>query len=154
MTCECGGMGRVVDSIPEGPWVDKGGYQIRNAGGYSSRLCSCRKNLERRQGEATWWTTETTWTETVDLPTMPGEVEIAVSTEVPISEDNYPLIRDAANVYWPSLVEVAGHSLIAEDVRRLAYSLLSAAQIAEDTDREAMARSVTPDPVGSGRRRV
>ena len=140
-TCACNGTGKIVDSIPEGPWVDKGSYQTRVGGGYSSRLCECRKNLERRVGNARWWTSETTWGETIDVPTLPGELSVSITTEVPISDDNYPLIRDEENFYWPSLIQVNDRSMIADDARAIAALLIRAAEEAERIDGEALART-------------
>jgi hypothetical protein len=102
---------------------------------YGSNLCRCRADLERRPGRARWWSSETTFSETVELATLPGEVELSASTEIPISEDNYPLIRDGENFYWPTLIQIGDLGTVtASDARLFAEALVRAAESAEASD--------------------
>lgn len=148
VTCKCDGSGKIVDRVDHSdePWRDIGhGLQIGGGMSITSRLCECRKSLPRREGEARWWTSEKVWTETVDLPSALREVALDVVCEVPISDDNYPLIRNAENIYYPAMVEVNGVSFITDDIRRLAIALVSCADRADALDAEATcAPSPTP----------
>ena len=136
---ECDGSGKIrytehqefePGQVPFGE-----GTYIGSQTTYGSRLCRCRQELERRPGRASWWTSETTFSETVELCTLPGEFHLSVSTEIPISEDNYPLIRDGENFYWPSLIQIGDAGTItADDARLLAAALIRAAESAEASD--------------------
>jgi hypothetical protein len=59
---------------------------------------------------------------------------VSVSTEVPVDADNYLLVRNADNYYWPSMVEVAGRSMVSADARELAAALIQAADKADELD--------------------
>ena len=136
-SCECDGSGKIVDRIDHSdePWRDFGhGLQIGGGFSITSRLCTCRKSLPPRDGEARWWTTETVWAEEVEMPSGSRTVPIAVSCEVCISEDNYIVHRVGDNVYYPAMIELAGTSFITEDIRRLAAALISCADRADALD--------------------
>jgi len=134
----CDGSGKIVDRVDHSdePWRDIGhGLQIGGGMSITSRLCDCRKNLERRHGEARWWTSETVWTEEVALSLKPDTpVTMTVTCEVPISEDNYPLIREGYNVYYPAMIEVNGTTLLVDDARALAAALTACADKCDELD--------------------
>jgi hypothetical protein len=137
--CECDGSGKIVDRIDHSnePYRDIGnGLQIGGGMSITSRLCGCRKDLEPRDGEARWWSSETVWTETVEMPSGLKTLEISVVSEVPISNENY-VVKRRGNRYYPTMVEIAGAgSFITEDVRRLAAALISCADRADAIDAE------------------
>ena len=60
---------------------------------------------------------------------------LSARTEIPISADNYPLIRDGANFYWPTLISIGDLGTIAaSDARLFAAALLRAAATADELD--------------------
>lgn len=137
----CDGSGKIVDHVDHAdePWRDIGhGLQIGGGFSITSRLCECRKNLPRREGEATWWTTEDVWTRDLEMSSGPRNVTIDVSCEVPISEDNYPLIRNEPNAYWPAMVALNGVLFITDDIRAFAALLIEAADVADEIDAPIM----------------
>jgi hypothetical protein len=142
---ECDGSGKIVDRIPESQeWHDFGnGLQIRNGGGYSSRLCSCRRKLPKRDGRATWWgTSEQVFDDTVEFALFDEWATLSVGVETCISEDNYLVHRTAENAYYPPVahLEVSDAALswlLPDDLRKLAAMLLAAADKCDEIEAAA-----------------
>src|SRR5690606_35050536 len=90
-----------------------------------------------RDGTAAWWTTESVYSATVDLPIGDTSVEIAVRAEVPMSAENYRVHR-RGNRYWPTTVRVelddADLDLLPQTARELAQRLVDAADAADAID--------------------
>jgi len=142
---ECDGSGRIVDRIPESEERHdlEPGLQIRVIGGYSSRLCSCRKDLPKRDGHAKWWgASEQVFEDTVEFALFNEYATLSVGVETCISEDNYLVHRTAENAYYPPIahLEVSETDLtwlMEDDLRRLAAMLLAAADRCAEIDRQA-----------------
>lgn len=123
--CECGGTGKVC-------------YIETHANGrtYMTRLCACRENVPPREGKAQWWTQETVFSASVDT-VIDGLIEIVVKPEVPISAENYRVVR-RGNRYYPTTidVEVFGRSfwMHTNTARELAQRLIQAADAADAID--------------------
>lgn len=140
--CECDGSGRIVDTIPESDhWTSIGnGVSIRNAGGFSSRLCDCRTSLPKRDGHATWWgASETVFEDTVEFALFDEHASISVGVETCISEDNYLVHRTAENAYYPCVIHLEMSDtdlswLLADDIRKLAAMLTAAADKCDEID--------------------
>lgn len=137
---ECDGTGKIVDHYVGDPdhWVDIGnGLQMGAPSGYSSRLCSCRKSLPKRDGEASWWgASEQIFEDTVGLALFDEYVTLSVGVETCISEDNYLVHRTAENAYYPPIahLEVSDTDLtwlLPDDLRKLAAMFLAAADKCE-----------------------
>lgn len=141
MACErCGGSGKVRYSIlPSRPdAVDLGGgVSVKDMGGSGTRACVCVRDLPPTAGHASWWETETIWSDVVPVPIGDGCVEITADGEVPRREDGRRVHRTQENAYYPALirVSVAGDmTLHPEDARALAAALIVAAQACEERD--------------------
>ncbi len=141
--CECDGSGKVVDHYEGDPnvWTDIGnGLKIGAASGYSSRLCSCRKSLPKRDGVARWWgTTEQVFEDTVEFAMFDEYATLSVGVETCISEDNYLVHRTPENSYYPCIahLEVSDTDLtwlLADDLRRFAAMFLAAADKCDEID--------------------
>jgi hypothetical protein len=65
---ECGGKGKISYRTPEGDSYKFGDTVITDMGGISTRPCKCVKDLAPVAGEATWWTSDVIYTETVVVP--------------------------------------------------------------------------------------
>lgn len=142
-TCECDGTGRIVDHFEGDPnhWVDIGnGLQMGAPSGYSTRLCSCRKSLPKRDGKATWWgSSETVFDDTVEFVMFDEHASVSVGVETCISEDNFLVHRTAENAYYPCIahLEVSDTDLtwlLADDLRAFAAMLLAAADKCDEVD--------------------
>jgi hypothetical protein len=105
---------------------------------YGTNLCDCRKDLPRVRGAAKWWTTEDLTVESIET-TLNGEVTVRVNSELPVSEDNRPLIRDAENLYYGSFVYLNSQMMQPEDALAIGEALVRAAKLAESKDQEAAA---------------
>lgn len=142
---ECDGTGRIVDRIPPSDHeVDIGnGLVMRQGGGYSSRLCSCRKDLPKRDGRASWWgASEQVFEGTVEFAMFNEYATISVGVETCISEDNYLVHRTAENAYYPPIthLEVSDTDLtwlLPDDLRKLAAMLIAAADKCDEIEKAA-----------------
>ena len=144
-SCECGGTGKIdyVHREPESAARESGGVIIGPATTYGSRLCECRRTLEPREGEARWWESETVYEAEWSAEVFELGAEIVVKAEVPISEDNYRLVRSDENRYWPCSVDVELYrgkatasfpGLWSHEARDLAAKLIAAAEAVEAID--------------------
>lgn len=123
-TCKkCNGTGKVVHDVAPEAITDR----ITMTGGFMSELCECRKAMPRVHGVAKWWSDEPV--KTITAPLLIHHATVTISAELPISADNRPLIRDAANFYYPSTASIDTFSelLFAQDLRSIAKALLEAA---------------------------
>lgn len=142
---ECDGSGRIVDQIPASKESTSigNGLRIQMAGGYSSRLCSCRKNLPKRDGKASWWgPAERVFEDTVEFAMFDEYATLSVGVETCITEDNYLVHRTAENAYYPPIahLEVSDTDLtwlLADDLRALAAMLLAAADRCDEIEGNA-----------------
>ena len=105
---------------------------------YGSRLCACRESLEPREGEAQWWTSERVFHGHAQASIYEEGFEVQVDAEVPISEDNYKLVR-RGNRYYPTLIDFYVDfrdktTLFPEEARALAKVLANAADAADAID--------------------
>jgi hypothetical protein len=104
--------------------------KFENGGSITTHLCPCRQGAEPRKGRARWWSIRTASQRVWQSCTGLSAVGIEVTVEVPISEDNWPLIRDAENAYYPAMacIDADLESLmLAEDLRSLAEALVQTA---------------------------
>lgn len=142
---ECDGSGKIVDEIkPAEHWNPIGnGMQMRMAGGYSSRLCACRKDLPKRDGVASWWgASETVFEDTVEFAMFDEYATISVGVETCISEDNYLVHRTAENAYYPPITHLELSDadltwLLPDDLRKLAAVLSAAADKCDEIEKAA-----------------
>lgn len=106
---------------------------VSRSGG--TALCACRRTLAPREGRASWWTLESIYAASVEIPIGDAAVEIAVRAEVPVRDDNYVVHRHG-NRYWPTLIEVecATMTLHPATARELAQKLIDAADVADQID--------------------
>lgn len=128
---KCKDVGRQVTTEP--PKHLKGKKVRAEYMGFSSSLCECRENLPARSGKASWWVSELIHSESVTLLPFDYTVEISVTAEVPVSEDNYR-VQNYGNRYYPTMVSVGEKTLMVEAARELAAALNRAAGKAEAQD--------------------
>lgn len=144
--CEkCGGTGVVSyktlgDAMPR----DIGnGMTVQDMGGSGARPCECVRDLPAIDGEATWWSSESIYSEVVVVPIGNECVEIAATCEIPLNGGGRRLRRTADNAYYPPLVEVQvaqpNMTLHSDTARELAASLIAAADACDKADELAMA---------------
>lgn len=142
LPCECDGSGKIVDRHePNGVVVQLGhGLEMHDGGGYTSRLCDCRKKLPKRDGVARWWgSSEQVFEDTVEFAMFDEYATLSVGVETCISEDNYLVHRTADNSYYPCIahLEVSEDNLswlLADDLRKLAAMLNAAADKCDEID--------------------
>lgn len=117
---------------------DTGKVEYREAGpgydGIGHNLCECRRFATRVSGRAKWWSSEESYRDKAAL--ILGHASVVVSTELPISGDNFPIVRDQENFYWPSMacVEVPDTSLTSGELRDIAAMLTRAADKIDEID--------------------
>ncbi len=142
LPCECDGNGKIVDQIaPSGVVVQLGhGLEMHDHGGFSSRLCSCRTSLPKRDGKARWWgASEQVFEDTVEFAMFDEYATLSVGVETCISEENYLVHRTAENAYYPCIAHLDLSDsdltwLLADDLRRLAAMLTAAADRCDEID--------------------
>lgn len=144
---KCSGEGRIsyVEREPEDTRRELGdGYYTGPVTTYGSRLCECREALPEREGEASWWTTESIYAGEWESEVFRFTASIDVSAEVPISEDNYRVVR-RGNRYWPTTIDLTFANedgreakigwLWPKEARALAARLIEAADAADAIDK-------------------
>lgn len=134
--CACGGTGRIEWTEPPDPPRQSGEMVMQFLGALGTSLCPCRKALPPREGEARWWTSERVYSATVAVPMFNESVEIRVDPEVPVSEDNFRVVR-RGNRYYPTLINVEtpdSLTLHPDTARELAQRLIAAADAADAID--------------------
>lgn len=142
LPCGCDGSGaiRYIERDHPDTNVPIGhGLHIGPGATWGTNLCECRNALPPREGKARWWTSkvihESEWAGSVFEP----YAEISVRGEVPISDENYVLIRSEDNFYYPTSVSVDFssaelHWLFPDEARDLAQKLIAAADAADAYD--------------------
>lgn len=146
MPCErCNGTGRqTYRRIGDAMATDiGGGVSVQSLGGHGTRACQCVRDLPAIHGEATWWETESIYSEIVDVPIGCECIEVAADCEVPRRDDGRRLHRAPHNAWYPPLVTVespASVTLHAQDARKLADALTAAADACEARDRQTFTR--------------
>ena len=139
--CNCGGSGvKQITTEQFGP----SGETIST--GWSTTPCQCRRGLPPRDGEASWWSTETVFDERVVTECFSEVIEASVRAEVPYDADNYRVHRHG-NRYYPCSVDLAVSDpelrwLFPEEARAIAAMLVRAADAADAIDK--------PDRVACG----
>ena len=83
---------------------DKGSYVVKDGFGMVTLPCDCRLSLPKREGKAAWWSLEHVKTMEFSHPLI--TVEAVIENELPMSEDNYRLIRTPENAYYPVMVKI------------------------------------------------
>ena len=135
----CNGSGEVQyrtigDALP----TDLGnGVTIQSRGGTSTRACSCVRDLPATDGTATWWDSETLYTQIVMAPIFNECFEVAATGEVPRNEHGRRVHRTRENAHWPSLIHLdapASSTLHPVDARKLAAALSEAADACDRAD--------------------
>jgi hypothetical protein len=140
--CGCDGTGRIqyIDREPENTRKPLGdGLYAGPSTTHGTLLCECRRALEPRDGEATWWSSKLIYEAEWDALVFEPHAEVSVMAEVPISADNYVLHRTRENAYWPCSVAVdlsdpEMHWLFPDEARELARLLIEAADAADAYD--------------------
>lgn len=135
--CRCDGSGKVEwEDPPERAASIGGGVIVKPMGALGSSLCPCRKALVPREGQARWWTTEPVYSATVAVPIFNESISISASVEVPVDEQNYPVVR-RGNRWYPTLIEIeapASIMLHPDTARELGQRLIAAAEAADLAD--------------------
>lgn len=137
--CEkCGGTGKIGYRTSGGDTVTMSdGTVIQEMSGYSTRACSCVRDLPAIEGHATWWETEIVWSKVWTDSIYPDSaVEMQVETEVP-RDENGRRVHMRGNRYYPTMVDVELPSKLLMhpfQARDLALKLMAAAQVCEDID--------------------
>lgn len=140
MSCElCNGTGKQVyrmigDALPR----DLGnGLSIQDMGGSGTRACKCVRDLPAIHGHATWWETETIYSEVVAVPIGNEAVEITADCEVPRGANGRRYHRVGANVYYPPLIRLemeCAATLHSDTAREIAAALTAAADACDKAD--------------------
>jgi hypothetical protein len=155
-TCEkCGGTGKIRYRTPGDlePTQFTEDTTIQNVGGWSTRACSCVRDLPAIDGEATWWELETVHHAVVPVPIFDEAVEINAEVEVPRGDDGRRYHRTAENAYYPPLITVespARITLHSETAREIATALIAAADACDKADELAAATMPPPGPPLTG----
>lgn len=135
---KCGGDGKIVyrtigDAMP----TDLGnGVAVQNTGGFSTRACSCVRDLPPIEGKATWWESETAWSVVFTDTIISDAAEITVDAEVPRDENGRRVVM-RGNRYYPTWVELQAppRMLMHPDAARaFALKLLAAAEACDAVD--------------------
>lgn len=141
---KCSGKGKLTYGIAgSDERVDLGGgVYMTDGGGFGTRACPCVADLPAIDGTATWWESETVYSEIVDIPIGADCCEINADAEIPRANNGRRVHRTADNAYYPPLVRVMGlgdATFHAEDARKLAAVLNAAADACDKADELAMA---------------
>lgn len=155
--CEkCGGKGKISyrtlgDLEPTQLTADT---TIQAMGGWGTRACSCVRDLPATDGHATWWETETIYSEVVDVPIGSECIEVSADCEVPRGPDGRRYHRTGENAYYPPLVDVEFPTpkvtLHSESAREFAAALIAAADACDKADELALATMPAPGPPLTG----
>jgi hypothetical protein len=140
MACEhCNGTGKQTyrflgDAMPR----DLGnGLSVQDMGGQGTRACKCVRDLPATDGEATWWETESIYSEVVTVPIGCEAVEISADCEVPRGPDGRRYHRTPENAYYPPLIRLemeCAATLHADTAREIAAALIAAADACDARD--------------------
>lgn len=141
--CGCDGSGSIkyVEREPDDAVKQLGhGLVAGPATTYGTHLCSCRRALPPRDGEARWWSSKTVYSAEWQGVVFEPTAEISVRGEVPVSDENYVLHRTEENFYWPTSVSVTFSDpdmgwLFPDEARELARLLVEAADAADAWDK-------------------
>lgn len=135
---KCDGSGKIsrVEREPEDTRRELGhGLYAGPATTYTSDLCRCRAELEPRDGEAHWWTSETIFEEEWTASVFARNLTVKVSGEIPVSRDNYR-VHKRGNRYYPCFVDIGEATFVSPDeARELARLLVAAADACDAYDK-------------------
>ena len=146
---KCGGSGTLTyrtlgDALPT-PMGN--GTTVQAMGGFGTRPCECVRDLPAIDGEATWWGSETIFSEVVQVPIFNEAAEVNAECEIPYRGDGRRVHRTAANAYYPPLINVdtpRSMTFHAEDARKFADALRAAADACDKADALATATEDSP----------
>jgi hypothetical protein len=129
--------------------VDIGdGVVVRDMGGTGTRACSCVRDLPPIEGHASWWETETIYSEVVAVPIGDEYIEVKADGEVPRDDQGRRVQRTPENAYYPALVAIEGPgcmTLHGEDARKFATALIAAADACDARDSTVWPKSKVAD---------
>lgn len=147
---KCGGKGKISYRTPGDlePTPLGDGTTIQSMGGWGTRACECVRDLPATDGKATWWETETIYSDVVSFPIFSECVEIHAICEVPRGDDGRRYHRTAENAYYPALIDAVWpggekSTLHADTARELAAVLIAAADACDKADELAVATMPT-----------
>lgn len=118
---KCGDTGKLSYRTAKQEPVPVGdGFTIQDMGTSGTRACSCVRDLPAIEGDATWWESETVFSEVFTDTIYPDNaVEVTVDSEVPRDENGRRVVR-RGNRYYPTMIGVDGelgliHAGMADD---------------------------------------
>lgn len=139
----CGGSGKIQYSIPGDlePTPLGDGTTIQRMDGHGTRACECVRDLPATDGHATWWETESIFSEVIDVPIGCECIEVDADCEIPRGPDGRRYHRTAENAYYPPLVNLTfpcpSVTLHADTAREFAKALIAAADACDKADEMA-----------------
>jgi hypothetical protein len=139
--CEkCGDTGKIrysfLGDVAPRPFGSDG-TTIQYMGGSGTRACSCVRDLPAIDGKATWWETESIYSEVVQVPIGCECITVEADCEVPRDENGRRVHRTGDNVYYPALIRMeapVSSTLHSDSARELAAALIAAADECDKRD--------------------